>query len=448
MAIQFLNTIDLNNIPIEGFAVENLATDPIVSQEGSIYYNTANDIVKVYTGAGWVEVGGGVTELTVSSGTYVSLTDATSQTGAVDLGTVDLSAADGTSTTATRFLSKDNTWSVPSYTTITTTDGTYIDLTPDTAIGGAVTITADISAVNGTAAAGERYLTKNNTWAEVATIPGTYTFDVTADSGTNQTIESGNTLNIGGGTNISTVVGATDTVTVNLDDSITLAGELTVSGTGQSSFGGQVTIPATPSVGTDAASKSYVDASVVGNLVYQGGYNAATNTPDLITSPNSIEKGWTYTVTADGTFFGEQLRVGDVLIAELDGPSALADWTTVQNNIDLASLTTVGIGNVNAGTGISVAYNSGTATVTNTGALGDRVSLTGGSQAGGLTTFTYDVTNSFGAGTVALDVKCEVISSAGETVYAGVTRSGANLSVEFVGSISNGAYEVLLTHVG
>ena len=59
--------------------------------------------------------------------------------------------------------------------------------------------------------------------------------------------------------------------------------------------------------------KTYIDNATAGGLIYQGGYNASTNTPDLTTSPNSIEKGWTYTVTADGTFFGEQLRVGDVL---------------------------------------------------------------------------------------------------------------------------------------
>ena len=134
------------------------------------------------------------------------------------------------------------------------------------------------------------------------TMPSAYTFDVTADSGTDQTISSGNTLDIAGGTNITTEVGATDTVTVNLDDSITLAGELTVSGTGQSSFAGQVTIPQVPSVDTDAASKHYVDQAVTGALSYQGGYNASTNVPDLTTSPNSIKKGWTYTVTASGTF--------------------------------------------------------------------------------------------------------------------------------------------------
>jgi hypothetical protein len=133
---------------------------------------------------------------------------------------------------------------------------------------------------------------------------------------------------------------------VGLVDDVTIAGELTVSGTGQSSFGGQVTIPLTPSASTDAASKNYVDTTLAGSgaLIYQGGYNAATNTPDLDVSPSaSIKKGWTYTVTADGSFFTEQVRVGDVLIAEQDAPTALADWTTVQNNIDLATTTTVGI---------------------------------------------------------------------------------------------------------
>ena len=120
---------------------------------------------------------------------------------------------------------------------------------------------------------------------------------------------------------------------------------------------------------TSAAVKDYVDSAVVGGLVYQGGYNAATNTPDLDVSPSaSIRKGWTYTVTADGTFFTEQVRVGDVIIAEVDSPTTLADWTTVQNNIDLASLSQVGIGNVNASTsnpllGIDVQYSSGTALV-------------------------------------------------------------------------------------
>ena len=194
-------------------------------------------------------------------------------------------------------------------------------------------------------------------------------FTLTGDSGSNQTISDGNTLDVAGGTNISTVVGATDTVTVNLDDSVTLAGTLTVSGTGQSSFGGQVTVPTTPVATTDAASKSYVDASVVGNLIFQGGYNAATNTPDLDSSPSaSIKKGWSYVVTAAGSFFTETVEVGDFLISQQDAPTTLANWVTVQNNTGLATVSTVGIGNVNvsgagANAGLTLGYSSGTATV-------------------------------------------------------------------------------------
>ena len=60
----------------------------------------------------------GVVSFTNANGTYVSASTVnTNATGAVTMGTIDLSAVDGTSTTGTRFLSKDNTWDVPSYTT-------------------------------------------------------------------------------------------------------------------------------------------------------------------------------------------------------------------------------------------------------------------------------------------------------------------------------------------
>jgi hypothetical protein len=595
MAIQFLNSIDLNNIPAEGFAVENLATDPSVTQEGSIYYNTGIDKLKVRTGAGWIEVGSGVTDITAASGTYISFTDASAATGSVDLGTFNLSAVDGTSITATRFLSKDNTWDVPSYTTITTTDGTYIDLTPNTATGGAVTITADISAIDGTAGANERYLTKNNTWAEIATIPGTYTWTIAGNTGS-EAVVSGDTITFAGGPNCSTSYATgTNTLTINSDnttydlsvptattairlaatgpssdddvtisgtanevditrigaqelrvgltDDVTITGELTVSGTGQSSFGGQVTVPTTPSAGTDAASKSYVDSLVAGGLTFKDGFNAGTGAIDgggnLTTGVSrvAISIGDYYVVTTAGSFYGSvSLDVGDSIIAKQDaaqGTSDINDWVIVQgdegvttfsnsnggtyvaygttnsgaigavnigdvdltavdgtsdtatrflskdNTWDVPSYTTntdakyaltaatksgsnipltltgsdggaTTVVNLTEGSNITLTRNSSgqiTIASTDTGALGDRVSLTGGSQASGLTTFTYDVTNSF-TGASAIDVKCEVISSAGETVYASVTRSGANLSVEFVGSISDGAYEVLLTYVG
>ena len=97
-----------------------------------------------------------------------------------------------------------------------------------------------------------------------------------------------------------------------------------------------VTVP------TSAAVKGYVDSVVVGGLIYQGAYDASTNTPVLDSRGTQIAvtQGWTYTVTVDGTFYGETVKVGDVLIAETDlaaGTGALTDWTTVQSNIDLAT---------------------------------------------------------------------------------------------------------------
>jgi hypothetical protein len=101
-----------------------------------------------------------------------------------------------------------------------------------------------------------------------------------------------------------------------------------------------------PTLAQDGATKHYVDTALAGSgsLIYQGGYNAATNTPNLDATPTiTINKGFTYTVTVEGLFYTEQVRVGDLIIAEVNAPTSLADWTTVQNNIDLASTTTVGI---------------------------------------------------------------------------------------------------------
>jgi hypothetical protein len=79
-------------------------------------------------------------------------------------------------------------------------------------------------------------------------------FTLTADGGSNQTIEDGNTLDIAGGTNITTAVGATDTVTINLDASpsvthITASGNISGSSTSTIQVGGNITTAATGSFG-------------------------------------------------------------------------------------------------------------------------------------------------------------------------------------------------------
>lgn len=85
----------------------------------------------------------------------------------------------------------------------------------------------------------------------------------------------------------------------------------------------------------DAVNLSQLQAAVAGGIQFIGPYNAATNTPDLTTSPNSIVTGDLYVVDTPGTFFGENLEVGDNLYAVVDDPSSLSDWAVVQNNIDV-----------------------------------------------------------------------------------------------------------------
>lgn len=74
----------------------------------------------------------GVSSLTTTDGTYINLTPNSAASGAVTV-TADLSATDASNTgTSQRFLTKDGTWAVPAYTTNTNTTytpGDGLDLT-------------------------------------------------------------------------------------------------------------------------------------------------------------------------------------------------------------------------------------------------------------------------------------------------------------------------------
>ena len=324
MAQKFYNNIDLQQLELLNGTIENQDNnaDAGTGIDGQLYFNTTDKILKVYdeTLAAWKAVGG------TSTGTVESVAATFAGTGftaTVTDPTTDASIAITANGAATDYIN---------------------------GLGNFIAFPAD-----------------NNTTYALSQSLATTTL-----TGSDGATTSFQILGTASEVNVA-VTGTTDGVyTIGLPDDVTIAGELTVSGTGQSSFGGQVTIPALPVADTDAASKKYVDDNIAGGLIYQGGYNATTNTPDLDSGTSiAVLKGWTYTVTVEGLFFTEQVRVGDVLISEVNqaaGASALANWTTVQNNIDLASLLTVGIGNVNASAaidelGIAVAYTNGTANV-------------------------------------------------------------------------------------
>ena len=137
---------------------------------------------------------------------------------------------------------------------------------------------------------------------------------------------------------------------------------------------------ADPTVAQDAATKAYVDSAVEGGLNVKGGFNAATG---AITGGGNLTVGGSrvavavgdyYVVTVAGNFFANAatpLTPGDSVLvqtAAAAGASIEDDFAVIQSDTDLATASTVGIGNVNASTannneGLSLSYSNGTGTV-------------------------------------------------------------------------------------
>lgn len=474
MAIQFVNNVDFNANQAQSIRIENLATDPSTELViGRIIFNTSADTLKQYvandgTGSpGWVEVGGGVTSVGLSMPAAFTVTNSP----VTSTGTLTVTGAGSTSQ--------------------------YVD---------------------GTGAL-QTFPTLDN-----------YQYWTLSDGTTSTNITSTGTATFQGTANEVEVGESSGTITIGLPDDVTITGELTVNGTGQSSFAGQVTIPTTPVAGTDAASKAYVDSLVAGGLTFRGTFNAATGeilsgvnsgsyiyqltgTPPAPFDPSAnrveVKVGDYYIVATAGQFYGnggtggggQQLDVGDSVIgfqAASANSSDKDDWSIVQSDegvtdvqeataVELlgASVTSTGAGGTGSVTvGLDIAsipqvtstpsgagdayfpfYDDGSSenksiSLENLAAeidisKGVRISLDGSlayvtrTEAGGLTTFAVAVNNSSVVGaTSALDVKAEITTAAGQTVYADVTRSGTTLSVIFTGSVANGTYSALLVDVG
>jgi hypothetical protein len=180
---------------------------------------------------------------------------------------------------------------------------------------------------------------------------------------------------IGNGT--FTTVGGTAAVPVINVTTVTAKTASTIMARDASGFG-FVQTPASGDSSDKIATTSFVQSAVTGLLEFKGGFNANSGVIDggatnLTTGAAriAVEVGDYYVVTTLGDFFGNTatpLSVGDSVIVQTAaavGTSVEADFIIVQSDTDLATLATVGIGNVNAGTGIGVVYSSGTATVTN-----------------------------------------------------------------------------------
>jgi len=182
---------------------------------------------------------------------------------------------------------------------------------------------------------------------ETVTFPTSdnYSSWTVSDSSNTSTVGSGQTVTFEGTANQITIGESSRTVSFALTTNVTVAGDLTVSG-GDISLGGtgRITGIDTVTASTDAASKSYVDSAVSGQLVFQGGYDASGDPP----SGAGVLTGYTYVVTvagsgSGGTFWSVPLEIGDLIISNQDNPVDEGDWTEVNKNISLATTTTVGV---------------------------------------------------------------------------------------------------------
>ena len=161
------------------------------------------------------------------------------------------------------------------------------------------------------------------------------------------------------------IVGGTKTATWSLASGSDAATRL--------NLGGTPTAP-TPASGDDStriATTAFVQAAVTGLLEFKGGFNA--NTGAIVGGGNlttggsrvAVAVGDYYVVTVAGNFFGNAntpLTPGDSVIvqtAAIAGASVEADFIVVQSDTDLATYSTVGIGNVNveSDTGIATGYH-------------------------------------------------------------------------------------------
>ena len=416
MAINFLNHVDFNQNELRDAVIENQSTNANAGTgiDGQLYYNTTDNVLKVWTGTAWTSVGSDTYTLTgvgstnttakirLSDGDPANNNDvAINGTGSVTVtqsgnvltinGSDDAgveTVEDGGGIIVTNKNGPIATVSV-AYTNIATNVIRSAG-TAATPVGADELIFEDASGV----------VRKTSVTNLLSSVPAgsdtTYTLPVTNGSNPDLVLTAGGSgsgtdiVNLNGDSNVTVTGSGLNTVAFALASSISVtgsitaatgleatAGPLTVGSTGVSSFAGDVTVPTTPAQNSSAASKAYVDSSNVGQSIFQGGYNADTNTPDLDSSPsNLIKQGWFWAVTLGGTFFSETVQPGDLIFANQDNPGAtFSNWTVVQAGQDIATAGT----NAAAIRGIS-AYDSDTFSVNASGFVTSTIYTGGGAK--------------------------------------------------------------------
>lgn len=340
MTIKFKNGIDLEQTALEQALLHPIAGDPASPVEGQVWYNSTLEALRYRDST---------QNVTIASGTGIGslVEDTTPQLGGM-LDVNNFAIGDGTRElitfvedgSAVNQLEIENEATGSGPILRGTGDDTNVDLNFETKGSGTFNFAGDI---NVTGTVDGRDLSVDG--AKLDTITGTNTGDeVQATETTAGVAEIA--------TQVETDAGADDLriVTPLKLDSLNVTGMSWYVDEDTMASNSTSLLPSQQSV------KAYVDSAVSGFSTYQGGYDAATNTPDLDVSPTGVSRGDQYTVTVAGNFFTTPVEVGDLLIAEIDNATVEADWTIVNRNLDQATETVAGIAEIatqvetNAGT--------------------------------------------------------------------------------------------------
>ena len=111
---------------------------------------------------------------------------------------------------------------------------------------------------------------------------------------------------------------------------------------------------------TSAAVKSYVDNAIASAIHIKGSIGSSGSGATITALPTSAVVGDAYVVKTAGTYSGIVCEVGDIIICTTSSTTA-PSWTTVQNNLDVATsdkLGTIKIGFSQSGKNYPVALNS------------------------------------------------------------------------------------------
>jgi hypothetical protein len=488
MAINFLNTVNLNKNQLNNAAIQNLAADPSGAVEGQIYFNTVDHDLKIFANGAWKEVGAtsGVETLSTTKAGNSTGNPLTVLSNAVGDVTINSFAYAGGSNIGyvpsgglvNQYMDGTGAWvdvttgDIESVNASTINNRLGISVTtplgPDPTVGLNIVgqanlanvvsddelIIYDKSSTTNKSITVENLVGGYETTYDLTTAPTGTAVRLTGSDSTNDDV----TISGFSGQTTMTRISGTE-LRVALTSSVTIANSLTLTnGAFTQTAGGENNLNAnldmntnkllnvaTGTADTDGVNWGQVRDAIAGVGLFQGGYNATTGLTVNLTTNGSLDgasnialdKGDYFVVTTAGTaFYGVTLEVGDMIYANVDitanSNPAQSVYTVVIQDANIA-----GAGSTDGATQKGVAgFDSANFTVSGTGwvqlkeeVLSGRmakVTLTGGDNSvAGETKFTVNLATLFGSGAAADDAIATVKEEASNLiVYPEVTGNG------------------------